>query len=31
LPVLHLFRKEYEQAEAATEKAIALSPNYADG
>ena len=28
---VHLFRKEYAQAQAAAERAISLSPNYADG
>ncbi|MGD8785364.1 MAG: winged helix-turn-helix domain-containing protein [Thioalkalispiraceae bacterium] len=28
---IHLFRKEYKEAAAAVEQAIALSPNYADG
>jgi adenylate cyclase len=27
----HLYRKEYDQATAAVERAIALAPNYADG
>ena len=31
LGYVHLFRKEYEEAEAAAKKAINLSPNYADG
>jgi TolB-like protein/Tfp pilus assembly protein PilF len=31
LGFVHLFRKEYEQAETATMQSIKLSPNYADG
>jgi len=31
LGFVHLFRKEFEEAEAAAKKAIQLSPNYADG
>ena len=31
LGYIHLFRKEYSEAAAAVEQAIALSPNYADG
>lgn len=31
LGYVHLFRKEYDVAEAAAKKAIDLSPNYADG
>ena len=31
LGFVHLFRKEYEEAEAATMQSITLSPNYADG
>jgi adenylate cyclase len=31
LGYVHLFRKEYKEAEAAAKKAINLSPNYADG
>ena len=31
LGFVHLFRKEYEQAEAAARRAVELSPNYADG
>lgn len=31
LGFVHLFRKEFEQAEAAAQQAVSLSPNYADG
>jgi TolB-like protein/class 3 adenylate cyclase/Flp pilus assembly protein TadD len=31
LGFVHLFRKEYDKAEAAATQAVALSPNYADG
>lgn len=31
LGFVHLFRKEFKEAEAAAKKAIELSPNYADG
>lgn len=31
LGFVHLFRKEYEEAETAAKQAIRLSPNYADG
>lgn len=31
LGFVHLFRKEYNEAEAAAEQAVKLSPNYADG
>ncbi|NNF96259.1 MAG: tetratricopeptide repeat protein [Halobacteria archaeon] len=31
LGYVHLFRKEYEEAEAAAKQTISLSPNYADG
>lgn len=31
LGFVHMFRKEYDKAEAATKKAVELAPNYADG